>query len=136
MVDGHAHQIGQERIDVRRTSAREKVWADPLRFRQIVRNLLTNANRYGGEEVWIEVGEREDQVVIAVVDNGNGVPPRLASRIFEAYERGHETSSAQPGSVGLGLAVSRRLAGLMNGTLEYHRADGLTRFELSLPAFP
>jgi two-component system sensor histidine kinase ChiS len=117
-------------------SRREKLWADPLRFRQIVRNLLTNASRYGGDEIWLEVEDRDANVVVTVVDNGAGVPRTLEQRIFEAYERGNHGQVAQPGSVGLGLAVSRRLAGLMNGSLEYRRVDGQTRFELSLPAFP
>ena len=73
---------------------------------------------------------------MSVVDNGGGVPSTLERRIFEAYERGDHGSAAQPGSVGLGLAVSRRLAVLMIGSLEYRRVDGTTRFELSLPAFP
>jgi nitrogen-specific signal transduction histidine kinase len=136
VVDGHAHQTGADRVPVKLESHRDKVWADPLRLRQIVRNLLTNASRYGGEDIWIEVTDRDDRIVIAVVDNGSGVPPRLAARIFEAYERGHETELTQPGSVGLGLAVSRRLAGLMDGSLEYRRANDCTRFELTLPAFP
>jgi signal transduction histidine kinase len=137
VIEGHAHQTaGTDRLQVIYHSRREKVWADPLRLRQIVRNLLTNAARYGGDKVWIEVTDRDDQVVVAVVDDGDGVAPRLASRIFEAYERGHESGTKQPGSVGLGLAVSRRLADLMGGSLEYRRRDGNTRFELSLPAFP
>ena len=115
---------------------RDKLWADPLRLRQIVRNLLTNATRYGGSEIWIEVSEIEDTVVVSVIDDGEGVPVRLEARIFEAYERGHEAEETKPGSVGLGLAVSRRLADLMGGTLEYRRADGTTRFDLVLPAFP
>jgi len=136
VIDGHAHQTGSDAVEVRHTSRREKLWADPLRLRQIVRNLLTNATRYGGDQIWIEVTDRDNQVVIAVVDNGDGVPPRLQSQIFEAYERGHETKRTQPGSVGLGLAVSRRLADLMDGSLEYRRRGGNTRFELTLPAFP
>ena len=64
-------------------SHREKVWADPLRLRQIVRNLLTNASSYGGDEIWIVVAYRIDKVVIAVIDNGDGVPSALASRIFQ-----------------------------------------------------
>lgn len=136
VIEGHAHQSSGDAVAVRHLSPKEKLWADPLRLRQILRNLLTNATRYGGDEIWVEVTDRDDQVVIAVVDNGTGVPARLQSRIFEAYERGHETTRAQPGSVGLGLAVSRRLADLMAGSLEYHRRDGLTRFELALPAFP
>ncbi len=108
----------------------------PAPLRQVVRNLLTNATRYGGTDVWIEIEDRDSSVVIAVVDNGAGVPTYLESRIFEAYERGHETELVQPGSVGLGLAVSRRLAVLMNGSLDYRRVDDQTRFELILPAFP
>ncbi len=136
VVEAHAHQRAAEPVPVHHISRREKLWADPLRFRQIVRNLLTNASRYGGDEIWIEVDDREANVVVAVVDNGGGVPPALESRIFDAYERGNDNTIAQPGSVGLGLAVSRRLAGLMDGSLEYRRVDGTTRFELSLPAFP
>jgi signal transduction histidine kinase len=101
-----------------------------------MRNLLTNATRYGGDEIWLEVEDRDADVVVSVVDNGSGVPAALEERIFEAYERGDEGQVAQPGSVGLGLAVSRRLAGLMDGSLEYRRVNGTTRFELSLPAFP
>lgn len=136
VVEAHAHQRSADPVPVRSLSRREKLWADPLRFRQIVRNLLTNATRYGGEGIWIEVEDRQADVVVSVVDNGSGVPRALESRIFEAYERGEDSQVSQPGSVGLGLAVSRRLAGLMNGSLEYRRVDGNTRFELSLPAFP
>jgi signal transduction histidine kinase len=134
VADGHAHQSGVDRVGIRTKSRLQKVWADPLRLRQIIRNLLTNASRYGGDDIWIEVTDRDDRIIIAVVDNGKGVPPQLAARIFEAYERGHETELTQPGSVGLGLALSRRLADLMDGSLEYRRSDGCTRFELSLPA--
>jgi len=136
VTGGHAYQTGRDVVETRHVSRRQKLWADPLRLRQIVRNLLTNATRYGGEEVWIEIEDRDSNVVIAVVDNGVGVPRYFENRIFEAYERGHDTELAQPGSVGLGLALSRRLAVLMDGSLEYRRVGNLTRFELILPAFP
>lgn len=137
VIGGHAYQTADDdRIRVVFRSQREKLWADPLRMRQIVRNLLTNAARYGGDCVWVEVDDRDDQVVIAVVDDGEGVPERMTGRIFEAYERGHEFVRRQPGSVGLGLAVSRRLADLMGGSLGYRRISGYTYFELCLPAVP
>ena len=137
VVDSHAHQRdSDDAVPVHYSARREKLWADPLRFRQIVRNLLSNATRYGGDQIWIEVEDRADTVTVSVVDTGDGVPAALEKRIFEAYERGNHGAVVQPGSVGLGLAVSRRLADLMGGTLEYRRVDGTTRFELSLPAFP
>lgn len=137
VVESHAHQRNRNQpVPVHYSARREKLWADPLRFRQIVRNLLSNATRYGGDRIWIEVEDRAETVTVSVVDSGDGVPPTLEKRIFDAYERGDHGNTAQPGSVGLGLALSRRLAALMNGTLEYRRVDGTTRFELSLPAFP
>ncbi|MCP4303335.1 MAG: GAF domain-containing sensor histidine kinase [bacterium] len=136
VIDGHTHQTAGEPVGVRWKTRRDKLWADPLRLRQIVRNLLTNATRYGGSEIWIEVSDNEDTVVVSVLDNGLGVPTSLEARIFEAYERGHEAEDTRPGSVGLGLAVSRRLADLMGGTLEYRRVDDNTCFDLVLPAFP
>ncbi len=105
---------------------------DPLRFRQIVRNLLTNALRYGGDHIWAEVEVRGRRVITTIVDDGPGVPSGSERAIFEAYGRG-SNSVTTPSSVGLGLAVSRQLAELMQGSLEYHRVDGLSRFELALP---
>lgn len=105
---------------------------DPLRVRQILRNLLTNAARYGGDQVTVEVGSNESTAWLAVIDNGAGVPPRDADRIFVSYQRS-DNAVQQPKSVGLGLSVSRKLARLMHGDLTYGRVDGSTRFELSLP---
>ncbi len=105
---------------------------DPLRVRQILRNLLTNAARYGGNEVTVEVGRTDSTAFLAVVDDGDGVPKRDSDRIFASYQRSGNAEQ-QPKSVGLGLSVSRKLARLMHGDLTYTRADGLTRFELTLP---
>jgi signal transduction histidine kinase len=112
-------------------AAREIV-TDPLRFRQIIRNLLTNASRYGGDRVWIEASVADRTVTVAVLDDGLGVPDEAVEKIFEAYERAHNAAT-QPSSVGLGLAVSRQLARLMGGDLAYRRRDGATAFVLTLP---
>jgi signal transduction histidine kinase len=109
------------------------VWADALRLRQVVRNLVTNARRYGGERIWVELDRRPDGAILSVVDNGPGVAAGRERKIFEAYGRAHEPGS-QPASIGLGLHVARQLARQMGGDLVYRRHDGLTRFELTLPA--
>jgi signal transduction histidine kinase len=115
-------------------STREIVWADPVRFRQVVRNLITNARRYGGEYIAVDVERRADLVAITVIDDGPGVPEDREQAIFEPYERGH-TQSIQPGSVGLGLAVSRELARMMGGDLTFERRASTSRFEFAVPAF-
>lgn len=107
-------------------------WVDPIRFRQIVRNLLTNARRYGGPNIVIESGQRDGVGFVTVCDDGPGVPEERAEAIFEPYERAHSEPS-QPGSVGLGLAVARQLARLMNGDLTYQRAHGRSEFSVWFP---
>ncbi|MDJ0792198.1 MAG: HAMP domain-containing sensor histidine kinase [Acidimicrobiia bacterium] len=111
------------------------VMADPWRVRQILRNLLTNAYRYGGERVWIELGIDLGTCSLAVFDDGDGVDPALARRLFEPYVRGGIARGTQP-PIGLGLSVSRSLARLMEGELEYRRIAGTTAFILELPRAP
>ena len=108
------------------------IWADPVRTRQIIRNLLTNARRYGGPAVHIVSDVTEDTVTIHVKDNGDGIPQERRPSIFEPFqtEGSAETRSA---AVGLGLTISRQLARLMSGDLTYEMADGWSVFSLTLP---
>lgn len=108
---------------------------DPGRVRQIIRNLLGNAASYGGTDVRISIQVKGATVSVAVEDNGDGVPAGQADQIFEPYQRAHAASPTN-GSLGLGLSVSRTLARHMAGDLMYHRVDGVTIFELQLPAAP
>jgi PAS domain S-box-containing protein len=125
-----AENIDRIQVKVEPTTA----WADPIRFRQVVRNLLTNAVRYGGDDVRLYVTPIVDGVEFVVADNGNGVDGE-AERIFEPYVRAHENPT-QPASVGLGLAVSRSLARAMGGDLSYSRTGGWTRFTFTIPSPP
>jgi len=130
VLEGWEQSVGQ-RIRVQST-ADVKAIADPARLRQIVRNLLTNALRYGGDGVWIDIdGSAFDRVYVRVCDDGSGVPHDRWQRIFEPYER-EDGKDREPASVGLGLAVSRQLARRMGGDLVY-RYDGKSVFELTLP---
>jgi two-component system sensor histidine kinase MtrB len=105
--------------------------ADPTRFRQIMRNLLTNASRYGGPTIWVELEDGPASVAISVCDDGDGVPDDLSKKIFEPYVSAHAKRD-QPQALGLGLAISRRLARLMSGDVTYGRVDGVTKFTLTL----
>jgi PAS domain S-box-containing protein len=109
-----------------------RAMGDPARVRQILRNLITNAMRYGGESIRLECSTDGTRALVRVIDDGPGVPRDAEERVFDRYQR----ASNAPGvtaSMGLGLTVSRRLARLMDGDLEYRREDGETVFELALP---
>ena len=107
---------------------------DPHRVRQILRNLMTNATRYGGPEIVVEVESPGDVVTVSVLDNGDGLAPGDEEQMFERYARSSGAESG-PDSVGLGLTIARDLAEKMGGGLAYSRVDGWTCFTLSLPAF-
>ena len=105
--------------------------ADAVRVRQILRNLLTNAIRYGGPNINVRTSVSPGAMAVEVQDDGVGISELDRERIFEAYERAHD-APGQPGSVGIGLTVSRTLAELMGGSLTY-RYDGKSVFTLELP---
>lgn len=115
-----------------RISGRGSAFADPIRVRQILRNLLTNAFRYGGPRIEIRITSAQSHGVVEVIDDGSGIPDDVVERLFGAYERAGEHSE-QPGSIGLGLYVSRTLAELMSGRLTYHSHPGESTFRLELP---
>ena len=105
---------------------------DPARVRQIIRNLVMNASRYGGPEIRVETGTRPERGFVLVADDGPGIPEELRETIFEAYGRGRDLPGLAP-SLGLGLYISRTLARLMQGEVTYWYQDGESVFELSLP---
>jgi len=117
---------------IRATGPKAAVVADPIRLRQIIRNLVTNALRYGGPEITVTVGNGGPSGYLEVRDNGKEIPAKDQQRIFEPYHRAHELEG-RTASVGLGLAVSRTLAEMMDGTLTYSH-DGESVFRLTLPA--
>ncbi len=73
-------------------------------------------------------------IAVLVNDNGAGIDEADRDRIFDAYQSAH-VSTGRPGSLGLGLTVSRQLARLMGGNLTYRYEQGST-FELTLPKGP
>lgn len=106
-------------------------YADPLRVRQIIRNLVVNARRAGASFVEIHADEHDDHVTLSVVDDGPGVPEDLEDSIFEPYISMLRHEGTDP--LGLGLYVSRSLANRMNGDLTYTREADRTWFILKLP---
>ncbi len=103
---------------------------DGPRVRQIIRNLLTNLERYGGQRRRVTGGANGSRVWVEVRDDGVGVSEKDAARIFEPYASAH--GGVVSSSVGLGLSVARQLAELMGGSLTYRRDGDESVFRLEL----
>jgi PAS domain S-box-containing protein len=110
------------------------VVTDPRRVRQILLNLLSNAIKFGaGQPIRVECRPRDDGgVTVSVVDRGPGIAPDDLSRVFDEFVQipgaDHQTGT------GLGLPISRRLAGVLGGSLHAESTQGEgSRFTLELP---
>lgn len=106
------------------------VWADATRLRQIVRNLVTNAFRYGGPRIHVRIRDEDEVIAVEVRDSGGPIPPTRVLTMFDPFDRGD--GGRTPNSVGLGLAVARSLARMMEGDLVYAYEDSESVFRLTL----
>lgn len=126
------HRLRDTEIGLDLARDLEPAWADALRVRQVIRNLVTNAVRYGGPEITVITRPAGGSIQVIVRDNGAGVRVKDEATIFQPYRRSTSTRT-DASSIGLGLWISQDLAHAMRGRLEYRRRDGSTEFVLSLP---
>lgn len=98
-----------------------RAWGDARRAQQVVRNLLENAKKYGGNQVLIEGFPYGEHFVLVVADNGAGIPESHTNIIFEHFEQLSKGDSRSSSGIGLGLPIARKLARAMGGDVWYER---------------
>ncbi len=105
----------------------EPLWleGDLVRMAQILANLLNNAAKYTdhGGRIRLRAWRDGGMAAISVSDNGVGIAPEVMPRMFEMFSRGDRDSGRSQGGLGIGLALSRRLAQMHGGSLEA-RSEG------------
>ncbi len=122
----------EQPIDLEGPSVR--VAGDPGRVRQILRNLISNAIRYGGDRIRVVAVDGANPR-IQVRDDGAGIPEAERERVFDPYQRASSAPELSA-SMGLGLTISRSLARLMGGEITYAYENAESIFELILPSLP
>jgi PAS domain S-box-containing protein len=111
---------------------------DPAKVERIVENLLVNAARHTEDDrrIWLRVAPNDGGVLIAVEDDGAGVPAELRDAIFEPFRQGPTISSHSPGT-GIGLSLVARFAELHGGRAWVEeREGGGASFRVFLPGGP
>jgi len=114
--------------------------SDPMKVRQCLFNLLSNAAKFTREgTVELEVRRVEEEerawVSFRVADTGVGIPKEKLDRLFEPFAQADLSTSRRFGGTGLGLSITRQLCELMGGTVTVESSPGTgSTFEIRLPA--
>jgi len=113
-----------------------QIEADRDRIRQVLVNLLTNANEYcpQGANIGVKARRAGAEVEIDVIDDGPGIPEQQLEHIFERFSRGDAGETQRVGGTGLGLAISKSLIELHGGTIGAESTPGEgSAFRIRLP---
>lgn len=110
----------------------ENLMADEVRLRQILLNVLTNAVKYTprGGDIRLHIEELESSAEkkakyrFTVIDTGMGMEPELIEHIFEPFNRGEDSVVNKIQGTGLGMAITKNIVNLMNGTIEVQSQVG------------
>ena len=111
------------------------VVGDAPRLQQAVSNLLANARIHtpAGTTVTTTLDREGDWIVVAVADDGPGIPADLVPNLFERFVRGDGSRSRAAGSTGLGLAITKAIIEAHGASIAVTSEPGNTRFTLALP---
>ena len=132
LIEARGHSLAVEL-----PRSRVEIDADPVRFAQILSNLLTNAAKYTdpGGRIRVEACVRDGNAVISVQDNGIGIAPELQPQVFEMFSQATSALDRSEGGLGIGLSLTHGLVALHGGTVAV-RSAGLGRgseFVVTLP---
>ncbi len=127
-------------LDLQVIGIQQTVLCDPLRMRQIVSNLVSNALKFtqqGGVTVRVRglpKGDKQIQIRLDVIDTGIGIPPESQHKVFSAFSQASADTAQRFGGTGLGLTICKRLAELMGGSISLKSTPGKgTTFSVDLP---
>ena len=113
------------------------VSADPVRLEQIIWNLLNNSVKFTprGGQIIVRLAEENDQIVLTVSDNGQGIDSSFLPHIFEIFRQADPGTSRSQQGMGIGLAVVQQLVELHGGSVSaYSAGTGKgARFTIRLP---
>ncbi|HET6426377.1 MAG TPA: PAS domain S-box protein [Planctomycetaceae bacterium] len=111
---------GGHQLSTQITNQPLHVHGDAVRLAQVVSNLLVNAAKYTppGGKIELELSSCDNQAVISVRDNGIGIPPEMADRIFELFTQVDSSHTRSQGGLGIGLTLARTLVTMHGGKIE------------------
>lgn len=135
-------KVHDNRLELQIASDPGRIVTDPLKLRQSVLNLLSNAAKFTSKGViTLTVMRRQnpagDVIMIEVRDTGIGISKDGLSKLFQSFSQAETTTANRYGGTGLGLALTRRFCSSMGGTVEVESELGVgSSFKIEVPATP
>jgi signal transduction histidine kinase len=125
LIDELRPTLTQHTIEVT-SIAHAPVLADPLRLEQVYQNLLSNAVKYShrGGQIQVRVAIEEQEALVAVRDQGIGIPPEAQQRIFQRFYRAPNADAERISGLGIGLYVVREIVELHGGRISVESSEG------------
>jgi PAS domain S-box-containing protein len=131
-----AHLAPENSFEVQVQARLPKLYADPPRLESILRNLLENALKYGGESarIRVEVCRQEQDFLFRVIDDGPGIPEGEREHIFDSFYRVDDSLARLTSGAGLGLAICQGLVKAHGGKIWAEPRDAGASIAFTIPA--
>ena len=107
-----------------------RVIGDPTMFKRMIRNVVDNAMRYAQGELHFDSHFENDEAVIVISDDGEGIDVAASGRLFERFTRADSARSRRSGGTGLGLAIVTEIALRHGGSARFVEVARGSRIEL------
>jgi signal transduction histidine kinase len=133
LVHRCADSLDGDRLSVDATDLRPvQVRGNRSQLARAVGNVVDNAARYAESVITLRLSEADGEAVLTIVDDGPGIPPSDAERVFERFTRLDDSRTATTGGAGLGLAIARDIVTRHGGSISIDPGDG-ARVTIRLP---
>jgi len=141
LLQGILDRVSSDRVQLEHPAAAElePVDADSEHIERVLTNLITNALKYSprSKPVVVRVEQRDDETIISVVDQGDGIPPDELSHLFQRFTRGRAGPKGDSSGLGLGLYIARLIVEAHGGRMWADSAVGHgSTFAFALPREP
>lgn len=136
VIERLSQELEQQEVVIDASSPLPQVMVDPIRFEQILVNLLSNAAKYGERSAAIRVvlRRKEEGLTIEVINRGRGIPQEELANLFTRFHRTDGAKKSRVGGLGLGLYITRGLVEAHGGGISAESSPGgNTVFRISLP---
>ena len=123
------------RFEVQIEAGLPTLYADVPRLETVIRNLIENSVKYGGDQAFIQVqvNRQSDAIIFRVMDDGPGIPPEKSERIFERFYRLDDSLARVTSGAGLGLAICQGLVRAHKGEMWVESTNAGACIAFSIP---